>query len=358
MANAIEVPPLRELPSVVVHPGPPDLEEPWPIDLASVATAEDLPSRLLLGRRDDASFVRTGDGWRCEYPGPRGMGIDMRCASGQCVLEQYWAGVHLESTWPAGEGWTGLLRALGPLPPPEAWQYELARGLEKAGRFEWIGDTWSGEIQAPCLFLPDGHPVCVLFHVRPERLADLWDLHQRAIEGSQPLHLSGRTLLRRFELRRPLELGAGPGHELFELDSECAALLERILGLPQLPTGTVSLQREETTGWALVRQGGGYLHVCETWIRDLLPLCEALVEAGFVPTREDVRPEARPAIDLLTRAVVCPAFRLLAPLELWSTDAKLKLTHAPLGHELWGRGEPDDAEAARPEPHPSYAGGD
>ena len=250
-------------------------------------------------------------------------------------------------------GLAGLLRALGPLPPPEAWQHELARGLGRAGRFEWIGDTWSGEIQAPCLFLRDGHPVCVLFHVRPERLADLWDLHQRAVEGPEPLHLSGRTLLRPFELRRILDAELvlpNKLRRLHELDAEYAALLERSLGLPHPTDGRVTIAKEGitegTTGWALVRWGGGYLHVCETWIRDLLPFCEALVEAGFVPAREDPRPGDGPTIDLLTRAVVCPALRLLAPLELWSTDARFKLTHPPLGRELWGLGEPSDAEAA------------
>jgi len=222
------------------------------------------------------------------------------------------------------------------MPPPHAWQQTLARGLEEAGRFEWIGDAWSREFRTPCLYLPDGHPVCVVFPVRPDRLADLWDLHQQAVEGPDPLQVSGRTLLRPVELRRPFEPSAGPAHELFELDSECAALLERTLGFPQPPTGPVVSEWEETTGWAIVREGPGYLHVCETWIRDLLPLCDALVEAGLVPTRGD----GRPAVDLLSRAVVCPAFALLAPLELWSTDGKLRLTHAPLARDLWSLGEP------------------
>jgi len=348
MSDAIELPDLEEVPPVLVYPDPPAREERWPGDLSLVASAEELPSRLLLGRRDDASFRRTAAGWRCRYPGPRGMGVELSCASGQCLLRQSWAGIGLESTWPASEGMAGLMRALGPFPPPEAWQRELAQGLARAGRFDWIGGLWSREAPSPLLCLPDGHPVCVLFHVRPERLADLWDLHQRLVGEPEPLHMSGRTLLRPFELRCVFAEEPGPLHELFELESEYGALMERILGVPHPRNHWVLIAEEEIAGggegWALVRRGSGHLHVCETFLRDLLPLCEALVEAGFVPAREDRQLGEGPAIELLTRAVVCPALRVLGNLALRSTDARFELIHPALGRELWGVGELGDEE--------------
>jgi hypothetical protein len=196
----------------------------------------------------------------------------------------------------------------------------------------------------------------VLFYVRPEFLEDLWYLHLNAVEEPNSLPLTGRTLVRPFELRHILEAAPPPGDDgpdRRELRSRYAALLERRVGLPQRASWCFFPAKERPNGWSLVQFGRGFLHIYETWLRDLLPLCHALVEAGFVPAREDTRGEDGPTIDLLTRAVVCPAARLLAPLELWSRDGRVKLIHPPLGHDLWGLGEPGDVGAFRIEPNPS-----
>jgi hypothetical protein len=251
--------------------------------LAGVRTAADLPSRLIFGDLDEASFKATTDGWQAAYRDGRGNGVELSVSD------------HRFSATLAFLGGSGL--SCGPADPPRAFGTLLSLGAHgwDAQLKDYLESNYpitvaeSDARQASAFYLPDGWLRTLLVPVAPGQLPEFLDWHlslSNDPEVSAPLTGSVALAFNAVNyIEGRWQDGLDPGYLAFR----SAAMTRTPLSGPVL---------RETAGdgsAALTVRRVAYVYRCTAFLRDIPYLAGSLHAAGLLPGETDRRAAVLPA---------------------------------------------------------------
>jgi hypothetical protein len=251
--------------------------------LAGVRTAGDLPSRLIFGHLDEASFKASADGWQANYRDGRGNGLELSVSDRRFSATLAFLGGSGLSSGPAD-----LPRAFGSLLNLGAhgWDARLKDHLESNYP---ITVAEADARQPSAFYLPDGWLRTLLVPVAPGQLPELLDWHlsltndpgvSAPLTGSVVLALNAVNYI-----EGRWQGGLDPGYLAFR----SAAMTRTPLTSPVL---------RETAGdgsAALTVRRVAYVYRCTAFLRDIPYLAGSLHAAGLLPGEPDRRAAVLPA---------------------------------------------------------------
>jgi hypothetical protein len=251
--------------------------------LAGVRQASDLPSRLLFGDLDEASFKASAEGWQATYRDGGGNGLALSVNARQFTAKPTFLGATGMSCGPVDRPRAfGELLSLG----ARQWNARLKEHLEARYPIS-VADP---DPQQPSVFyLPDGWLRTILVPIAPRRLPELLDWHLSLVnDPGVSAALTGSVVLA-FNAVNYIE-----GRWQDGLDP--AYLVFRSVDLTRTPlTGPVQREVANDGSAALTVRRVAYLYRCTAFLRDIPYLARRLQDAGFLPSESDLRAAVLPA---------------------------------------------------------------
>jgi hypothetical protein len=249
-------------------------EKTYENDLRRVDTAEQLPSELMMGYRDDNSFVRTSDGFEVAYTLEGERVLELQVEGDSLRWRQSWHGL-------AGGGGivpAGNLALIGHGSPLfESWQDEITRQLQAIGNFGWARHKF--ETQAS-IGGKDGPFVQVAFPINGQRLDEIAGFYEALWEESQlSICPIAYALFVAMPVTHRWSAQAEPAAPREWAGRFWAAYSSELGLLQDFPGDPVA---DEGGGTAITIGREGFLLVATLLLRDLLPFARRLVEHDLV----------------------------------------------------------------------------
>jgi hypothetical protein len=245
------------------------------VDLRRIERVEQLPPRLLMGYRDDASFSRTGDGFEVTYSLNGERVLELRLRGDQLWWRQWWHG--LDGGMGAGPADQPDFITRGGLPLFPSWQDEIERELHALGNFEWARQHSDALLIAG---LPDGVLVQVAFPTDGSALdelaafyQDLWAEPTLRVRPIAYVLFTSLPVTHRWSPQAAPEAPQSWARHFWQTYSDGLGLQQPFPGAPKA-TGD--------GGTEITTAREGFLHVAMLPFRDLLPFAERLVVHGLV----------------------------------------------------------------------------
>lgn len=276
----------------------PNIDRPYRaghLPLDRVNGVDDLPSRLLLGDLQPASFQRSPKGWQVQYRDQDNGGVDLEVTGSHFFVCPFFLGEKIMASGAANNP-----KALGMAltgQTANAWQEALKKYLEPKYPVTVVNADTGGKFPTVC-FIPDGWLYTILVPVHFGHLNALLAFHNELVESTTLAAPMGASVRLQLHATNYVE-GRWDGM------NDPYALIIRHLQQAGTPLCEAPVREEAPDGsaaWTIRRLT--YLYRSQCFLRDLPRLIDALFLAGFLSDAPDMRAAVMPTEIAMSAATI------------------------------------------------------